>query len=125
MKYSYPDSLISLTAAIAQACSLYSHKQDDLVEDQSKDSARRKLKTNKTENENRVGIKFDNILTRKYFVLIHTTQEHIVLNNILEKPDDSSLTERHVTPVKNEWVKVNDRNGSSAGCQTTFLKTTS
>lgn len=86
MKYSYPDSLITLTAAVTQACSLYINKNNKSVAAiTSKGSTFRKLITTNQLSNNRVGIKFDNISAGKYFVLINKTQRHSVLSKVLER----------------------------------------
>ncbi|MBK7561139.1 MAG: hypothetical protein IPI68_06355 [Chitinophagaceae bacterium] len=125
MKYSYPDSLITLTAAITEACSLCAGKRDNPGTQHKKNPSHPKLNTNKPGIENRVGIKFDYVLARKYFILIHTTQQRFLLKKILEKSDATTLKDSPVTTCNNEWIRVYDRNGPIAGCQSTFLKTTS
>jgi|CXWL01.1.fsa_nt_gi hypothetical protein len=88
MKYSYPDSLITLAAAMAQACSLHTNKNNRPGKRiTSKDSALLKLNTNNHNSNNRVGIKFDNISAGKYFVLIHAAQQRFVVSKTIEKPD--------------------------------------
>ena len=85
MKYSYPDSLITLAAAVTQACSLYVNKNNKPVAAITrKDSSFLKLITNNQLRHNRVGIKFDNISAGKYFILINKTHQHSVVSKILE-----------------------------------------
>ena len=84
MKYSYPDSLITLAAAVTQACSLYVNKSNKPVASKTrKDSTLLKLITTNQFSDNRVGIKFDNISAGKYFILINKTQRHSVLTKVL------------------------------------------
>ncbi len=86
MKYSYSDSLITMAAAIAQACSLYINRNDNSVAPvTSKASTFLQLDINNGNNSNTVGIKFDNLSARKYFVLIHTTQQYAVMSKTIEK----------------------------------------
>ena len=80
MKNSYPDSLIALSAAITQACSLHKNKNNNPVACRTIKNSTEQFDTITYPHNNRVGIKFDNILARKYFVLIHSTQQHAVLN---------------------------------------------
>jgi hypothetical protein len=81
MVYSYTGSLISVAAAVAEACSLYPKKNFSGVK-REKSGLRKflKLKDKFLRSKNRVGIKFDNISARKYFALIHSTQQFPVLN---------------------------------------------
>lgn len=114
MKYSYPDSLITLAAAITQACSLHTNKNNKPgTHITSKDSAFLKLNTNNHNSNNRVGIKFDNISAGKYFVLIHVTQRHAVVSKAMEESDDLVLAGSHVTPEENDLVGVYGRNEPS------------
>ncbi len=88
MKYSYPDSLITLAAAVTQACSLHTNKNDNPIAPITcKGSTFFKFDTNNHNNKNRVGIKFDNISAGKYFALLHTTKPHSVVNKAIEESD--------------------------------------
>jgi hypothetical protein len=76
MKYSYPGSLIALSAAFMKACSVPARKYDNDVADiEAKDSRTLKFNIKDTPLKTRVGIKFDNISAGKYFALIHRTQQ--------------------------------------------------
>ncbi len=133
MKYSYPASLITLSAAIAQACSLHINKYDNAVTSAaSKDSTFVELNINNQQFGKRVGIKFDNISAGKYFVLLRSIQRKAMAKRTTEKYDDlipalpaeavRRQAESHVTPQKNEWVLVNEEcNELSVLCQSTFL----
>ena len=86
MKYSYPASLITLSAAIAQACSLRINKYDNPVAHiTSKGSAILKLNINNHQPDQRVGIKFDNISAGKYFVLLRSIQRKAMAKRTTEK----------------------------------------
>ena len=99
MKYSYPDSLITLAAAVTQACSLHINKHESLVAPiTSKDSAFLKLNTQNHNNCDRVGIKFDNISAGKYFALIHTIRVHSAVNRAIEESDESNKLLRTILP---------------------------
>lgn len=82
MKSSYTDSLITVAAAVAQACSLQINRQKNIDAPLTcKDPSILKLKTANNPGENRVGIKFDNISAIKYFILIRSLQQHTAINN--------------------------------------------
>ncbi len=120
MKYSYSDSLITLAAAVTQACSLninMHHKT--AVGKKSESSLFLNLITHNQQHKNRVGIKFDNISAGKYFVLIHQAQRHIVMSKVL-KTTDKFLADSNVTR-ENELTGVLGRNEPSVLCQSTFL----
>ncbi len=93
MKNAYPDSLITLAAAITQASSIYKHN-DEIAE--------RPVKTGVstihqlTIDNTTIGIKFDTMSARKYFVLIYTTQQNVFVNKTMEKYDHLKLS----IPVK-------------------------
>ena len=80
MKYSYADSLITLAASVTQACSLYINKRNNAVAYRTIKNSTEQFNIITYPHNSRVGIKFDNISARKYFVLIHTTQRFAVLN---------------------------------------------
>ena len=88
MKNSYPDSLIALSVAITQACSLHINKNNNPVACITIKNSTEQFDTITYPHNNRVGIKFDNISARKYFVLIHTTQQHAVISKTIEKSDE-------------------------------------
>ncbi len=120
MKYSYSDSLITLAAAVTQACSLYTKTNNKRIAGKkNKSSAFLKLITHNQQRKNRVGIKFDNISAGKYFVLIHKTQRHFVVSKVL-KMKDKFLADSNVTR-ENELTGVLGRNEPSVLCQSTFL----
>jgi hypothetical protein len=122
MNYSYPDSLVTLAAAVAQACSLHNKNHDNPVTQiVSEDSTFLKLNTNNLQHCGRVGIKFDNISAGKYFALIRTVQQHAAVSKATGKSMINSGRESHVTPKKNEVVRVLGRNEPSVLCQSTFL----
>ena len=85
MKNSYPDSLITVTAAVTEACLLHAKKQSVAKALKTKVSGFLKLNDKQTSLKTGVGIKFDNILARKYFALIHSTQVKAALNKATEK----------------------------------------
>ena len=86
MQYSYPASLITLSAAIAQACSLHINKYDNAVAcPEGKDSTFVQLNINNHQPDQRVGIKFDNISAGKYFVLLRSIQSEAVAKRTTEK----------------------------------------
>ena len=118
MNYSYPDSLVTLAAAVAQACSFHDNPVKQTL---SGDSKFLKLNTNNLHHCGGVGIKFDNISAGKYFALIHAVQRYIPVNKATEKYDVLIPAESHVTPKKNELVRVLGRNEPSVLCQSTFL----
>ncbi|MEO7923280.1 MAG: hypothetical protein ABIR30_06335 [Chitinophagaceae bacterium] len=73
MKNSYPDSLITLSAALAMASSTPVNKYDkDMADIKQKESTFLKFNT----KQPGLGIKFDNISAGKYFALINQTQRH-------------------------------------------------
>jgi len=77
MKSSYTDSLITVAAAVAHACSLQPNKQ--MIKEDSitcKGPASQKLNTTNKTSSHRVGIKFDNISAIKYFILIRSLQQN-------------------------------------------------
>ena len=77
MKNSYPDSLISLSAALAMAGSNPRFKYDNHVAGiKAKDSVILKFNLKQIPLMGRVGIKFDNISAGKYFALINRTQRN-------------------------------------------------
>ena len=77
MKNSYPDSLITLSAALAMAGSCPVSKYDNHVAGiKGKDSINLKFNTKQTRATGIVGIKFDNISAGKYFALINRTQRY-------------------------------------------------
>ncbi len=78
-----------------------------------------KVVTNNYKDRSGVGIKFDNISAGKYFVLIHTAQQYVVMNKTIEK-SELMPAESLVTP-KNELISVYERNEPSVQCQSTFL----
>lgn len=120
MKYSYPDSLITLAAAVTQACSLYVNKNNNPVAAiTSKGSTLLKLNTNNQLRHNRVGIKFDNISAGKYFVLINKTQRHTVVSKVLGT-GDKFMADSIVT-TENELFEGLGRNEPSVLCQSAFL----
>ncbi len=83
---SYPASLITVAAAFTDACLLQAKKQLGIVaHKKSKVSRFLKLNGKQTYLKPGVGIKFDNILARKYFVLIQSTQKRSALNKTTEK----------------------------------------
>ncbi|MCY7311593.1 MAG: hypothetical protein LH619_12500 [Chitinophagaceae bacterium] len=88
MKNVYPDSQIALAAAITQACFLHINKNDNPVAYITIKNSTEQFDTITYPHNNRAGIKFDNISARKYFVLIHTTQQYAVLNKTIEKSDE-------------------------------------
>ena len=98
MKNSYPDSLITLTAAVTLACS-QAINDNGVSGIKTKGSMFQNVVTNNYKGRAGVGIKFDNISAGKYFVLIRTAQQHAVANETIEK---LALipTESHVTPKK-------------------------
>jgi len=73
MKHSYPDSLITLSAAITNAClankQLYNNNGTGI---KSKKSKLVKLNTVKALPHERVGINFANISAGNYFTLLKT-----------------------------------------------------
>jgi len=79
-----------------------------------------KLFFKKISANGRVGIKFVNLLAGKYFALIHGTQVQPLVNKATEKPDDSDLTESHVTSA-NVPNRIQGSNRPSANRQSTFL----
>lgn len=87
MKYSYADSLITLAASVTQACSLRINKKNNAVAYIAIKKSTEQIDTITYPHNSRVGIKFDNILARKYFALIHTTQRFAVINKTIEKSD--------------------------------------
>ena len=100
MKYSYPDSLITLTAAVTHACTQAINKYDKGVSViKNKGSMFLKVVTNNYKDRSGVGIKFDNILARKYFALIHTAQQYVAMNKTIEK-SELMPAESLVTPKK-------------------------
>ena len=122
MKYSYPASLITLSAAIAQACSLHINKYDNAVAYlASKDSTFVQLNINNHQPDQRVGIKFDNISAGKYFVLLRSIQRKAMAKRTTEKYEHLIPAESHVTTEKNELLMFNGRNGPSVYGQSTFL----
>ena len=88
MKNAYPDSLITLAAAFTQACSIHNHN-DEIAE--------RPVKTRVstihqlTIENTTIGIKFDTMSARKYFVLIYKTQQKVFVNKTMEKYDHLKL----------------------------------
>jgi hypothetical protein len=88
MKYSYTDSLITLASSVTQACSLHINKRNNAVAYRTINNSTEQFNTITYPHNSRVGIKFDNISARKYFVLIHTTQRFAVLNKTIEKLDN-------------------------------------
>jgi hypothetical protein len=80
MKYSYTDSLLTLAASVTQACSLHINKKNNAVAYITAEGSTDQFETITYPHKCRVGIKFDNISARKYFVLIHTTQRFAVIN---------------------------------------------
>lgn len=82
MKNSYPDSLISLTSAVTTAFLLIQQRHN-----RKNHMLARFFKLNRKQKQIKpgVGIKFDNISARKYFVLIQTTQATNMLNKTIEK----------------------------------------
>ena len=75
MKYSYPDSMITLAAAITEASILRAKRGRKQSSSKTRMGKRFLRFNDKQTTVNRiVGIKFDNILARKYFVLIQSTQ---------------------------------------------------
>lgn len=88
MKYSYPGSLITLTATFIKASSLYIQK-NEIVHTPVKPevSTNHQSSINKTT----IGIKFDTISARKYFVLIYKTQQNVFVNKTIEKDDHLKL----------------------------------
>jgi hypothetical protein len=85
MKNSYPASLITVASAITEAC-LHAKKQLGLG-NRKKSRVSRFLKLNdkETDLKSGVGIKFDNISARKYFVLLQSTQASSALKRTTEK----------------------------------------
>ncbi|HEV7782035.1 MAG TPA: hypothetical protein VGO58_12265 [Chitinophagaceae bacterium] len=80
---SYPASLITITAAVTEACLLHTKKQWGIIKHKkSKVSKFLKLNDKQIHLKTGVGIKFDNILARKYFVLIQSAQ---ALGKTIEK----------------------------------------
>lgn len=112
MKNSYPDSLITLAAAITKACSLHVHSNEK--GNSPVTTGFSTIHHSSINNNNAVvGIKFDTMSARKYFVLIQTAQQNEVLNKTREKYDNLLLpippesgtkanTERLVTSWENE-----------------------
>lgn len=89
MKYFYPASMIDTDAAFEETCSRRINKYDSPVANRTKgNSTFLKLNIKNHEEANIVGIKFDNILARKYFALIHYLQRTSVRNRATEKSDD-------------------------------------
>ena len=88
MKNSYPDSLLTFTAAFTQACLLYKHP-DEIVDVPVKAGAStiHQLSIYKTT----IGIKFDTISARKYFVLIYEAQQLLFVNKTRETYDHLKL----------------------------------
>ena len=82
MKYSYTDSLITLTAAVTQACSLHLNNNKAFAEIRGEGPSFLKLNTDKQQYYKRVGIKFDNISAGKYFELINRTQRLFLLHKV-------------------------------------------
>ncbi len=133
MKNSYPDSLITLAAAFTQACSLLIIRNENPVAQvKTGVSTIHKSAIKNYKNDTTVGIKFDTMSARKYFVLIHTTQQKSVVNKAMEKYDNLVLplpavsgekanSESHVTPGENELVRINECNEPSVKHQSTFL----
>ena len=113
MNYSYPDSLVTLAAAVAQACSFHDNPVKQTL---SGDSKFLKLNTNNLHHCGGVGIKFDNISAGKYFALIRTVQQHAAVSKATGKSMINSGRESHVTPKKNELVRVLGRNEPSVLC---------
>ena len=121
MKYSYPDSLITLAAAVTLACAQNFNKYDNEVSViTTNGSMFLKVVTNNYKGRIGLGIKFDNISAGKYFVLIHTAQQYAVANKTIEK-FELIPAERNVTSEKSELVRLYGRNESSVLCQSTFL----
>jgi hypothetical protein len=76
MKYSYPGSLIALSAALMKACSASTNKYDnDVAGITSVNSTTLKFNMKETQLKIRVVIKFDTISAGKYYALIHRTQQ--------------------------------------------------
>ena len=97
MKYSYSDALITLVAAVTEACSVYRNKNSKpLAGIATKDPGIFRLNTNILHSNSRVGINFDNISAGKYFVLINRTQRHSFVSKVLRVrdkfPADSDVT---------------------------------
>lgn len=88
MKTSYTDSLLTFTAAFTQACLLHKHN-DEIAEVPVKTG----LSTipQSIINKTTIGIKFDTISARKYFVLIYKTQQLVFVNKTREKYDHLKL----------------------------------
>jgi len=119
MKYSYPDSLITLAAAVTQACPLHiNNKTNSVGSVGCNDSTFLKLNTNNLYNNSRVGINFDNILAGKYFVLINRTQRYYFESKAL-RMKDKVPAECNVT-IGFDFIGVLGRNESSVMCQSTF-----
>ncbi|MDZ4793093.1 MAG: hypothetical protein SGI83_02340 [Bacteroidota bacterium] len=101
MKYSYPDSLITLVAAFVDT-----HKRSvkeytsTVAGKNTKNPTGRELNSTIHNETANVGIKFDNISARKYFALIHYSRQPPVMNKATEKEDVPIRTESHVTPEK-------------------------
>ena len=71
MKYSYTDSLIT---------SLHINKKNNAVAYITIKNLTEQFNTITYPHKCGVGIKFDNIIARKYFALAHTTQRFAVIN---------------------------------------------
>ena len=114
MKNSYPDSLITLAAAITKACSLHVHSNEK--GNSPVTTGVSTIHHSSINNNAVIGIKFDTMSARKYFVLIQTAQQNEVLNKTREKYDNLLLpippesgtkanTERLVTTWENELIE--------------------
>ncbi len=80
MKHSYTGSLITLAAAVTQASRLYTNKNKKSVTGTAGNNLIfLKLVTHNQHGDNTVGIKFDNILAGKYFLLTHAAQQQSVV----------------------------------------------
>lgn len=88
MKNSYSDSLLAFTAAYTQACILYKHSDEIAdVPVKARASAIHQLCINNAT----IGIKFDTISVRKYFVLIYKAQQLVFVNKTRETYDHLKL----------------------------------
>lgn len=89
MKYAYPDSLITMAAALTQACSI--HKHNDEIDERPAKTGASTIHQLTIDNTT-IGIKFDTMSSRKYFVLIYTTQQKVFVNKTMEKYDHLMLS---------------------------------
>jgi hypothetical protein len=110
-----------MAAAITHACSLYANRKEHTVSQLATETSLFFQLDINNNNCNTIGIKFDNISARKYFALIHTTQQYAAVNKATEKDDDLIQTDSHVTPKKNNLDSVFGRNEPLVLCQSTFL----